>query len=287
MSIKEKVVDLIRNRKTKLPTLPVVVNNIIMTARSDRTSAKDLANFIVNDQAISARVLRIANSAYYGMSSKIDTVSRAIVVIGFKEITSLALGMGVFSALSKKGADTPLDMTELWKHSIGVGFAARKIAKKTRQIEDESAMLIGLLHDIGKIIFCLYFPNEYAEALKKMPDEQTSLHKTETECLGLDHAEIAYLLMKQWNFPADLVDPVRYHHKPSVCPIERVNMAMTVNLANFICHRSGIGLSGNNHTKKDDMVLRQLGLPDESIGTLTEELESERDQVEDFLVALS
>lgn len=287
MNIEGKVIDLIRNRKTSLPTLPVVINNIIATARSEKTSAKDLANFIANDQAISARVLRIANSAYYGMSKKIDSISRAIVVIGFKEIISLALGMGIFSALSKRGGDAPIDITELWKHSIGVGFAARKIAKRTRKIADESTVLIGLLHDIGKIIFCLYFPDEYGEVLKKAPNEQTPLYKTEKECLGLDHAEMAYLLMKQWNFPTNLIQPVRCHHNPSVCPKEQVDMAMIANLANFICHQSGIGHSLNNNIEKDDKVLRKLGLSDENVGTLSEELESERDQVEDFLAALS
>lgn len=287
MNIKEKVIDLIRNRKTSLPTLPVVINNIIVTARSDKSSAKDLANFIVNDQAISARVLRIANSAYYGMSKEIDSISHAIVVIGFKEIISLSLGMGIFTALSKKGDDVPIDITGLWKHSIGVGFAARKIAKKVRKIADESTILIGLLHDIGKIVFCLHFPDEYAEVLKKTSNEQTPLYKIENECLGLDHAELAYLLIKQWNFPPNLIQPVRYHHNLSVCPKEWVDMAMIVNLANFICHQSGIGHSGNNNIETDNNVLGKLGLSDENIGALIEELESERDQVEDFLVALS
>jgi putative nucleotidyltransferase with HDIG domain len=287
MNIKEKVADLVRHRKTSLPTLPVVVNNIITTARSEKTSAKDLANFIVNDQAISARVLRIANSAYYGMSRKIDSISRAIVVIGFKEIISLALGMGIFSALSKKGGGAPSDITELWKHSIGVAFAARNVAKKTKKVADESTILVGLLHDIGKIVFCLYFPDEYGEALKKTVNHQTPLCKIEKDCLGLDHAEMAYLLMNQWNFPANLIQPVRYHHNPSVCPKEGVHMAMIVNLADSICHQSGIGHSGNNKTETDGEVLSKLGLSDEDVGALTEKLESQRDEVEDFLAGLS
>jgi HD-like signal output (HDOD) protein len=287
MNIKEKVTDLIRSRKTGLPTLPVVVNNIIVTARSERTSAKDLADLIITDQAISARVLRLANSAYYGMPQRIDTVGRAIVIIGFKEIISLALGMGVFSALSKKGGETLIDMAELWKHAIGVGFAAKKIAKKIRLIADETTMLTGLLHDIGKIIFCVYFPNEYAEVLKKTANEQTPLHEIEKECLGLDHAEMAYLLMKQWNLPVNLIQPVRYHHNPSACPKEQVGMAMIVYVANFICHQSGIGRSGNNNIETDNKILGKLELSDENIRTLAEELESEQDKVEAFLAALS
>jgi putative nucleotidyltransferase with HDIG domain len=265
----------------------VVINNIIVTATSEKTSAKDLANFIMNDQAISVRVLRIANSAYYNMSKKIDSISRAIVLIGFKEIISLALGTGIFSTFSKKGGDTPIDMTAFWKHSIGVGFAAGKIARQRRKIPDESTILMGLLHDIGKMIFCLYFPNEYAEVLEKTSNEQTPLYKIEKRCLGLDHAEMAYLLMKRWNFPNSLIQPARYHHNPSECPKQQVDMAMVVHLANFICHRSGIGQSGNNNINTDNKILRKLRLSDENVRTLTEELESEQGEVEDFLAALS
>jgi HD-like signal output (HDOD) protein len=110
------------------------------------------------------------------MSEEIDSISRAIVVIGFREILSLALGMGVFSALSEEYDEGLLDMNELWKHSIGVGFAARKIAKKTRKVSEESTILVGLLHDIGKIIFCVYFPYEYEEVLTKAADKKTPLH---------------------------------------------------------------------------------------------------------------
>jgi putative nucleotidyltransferase with HDIG domain len=287
MNIREKVIDLIRNRKTGLATLPVVINNILVTATSEKTSAKDLANFIMNDQAISARVLRLANSAYYNMSKKIDSISRAIVLIGFKEIISLALGTGILSTFSKNGADAPIDMKEFWQHSIGVGFAAGKIAKQRRKIPDESTILMGLLHDIGKIIFCLYFPNEYARVLEKTSNEQTPLYKIEKKDLGLDHAEMASLLMKQWNFPKNLIQPACYHHNPSACPKQQVDMAMMVNLANFICHQSGIGQSGNHNIEPDNKILRKLGLSDENVRTLTEELESEQGQVEDFLAALS
>ena len=130
----EKVLDFIRNQKSSLPTLPVVINNIIVTAKSDKTSAYDLADFIINDQAISTRILKIANSAYYGGQKKVNTISRAIVLIGFNEILSLILGMGVFSAFSKQKKNDLIDMTELWKHSIGVGFAAKKIGRRVGMI---------------------------------------------------------------------------------------------------------------------------------------------------------
>lgn len=285
MNIQDRVTDLIRNPKTTLPTLPVVTNNIIVTARSAETSAKDLANFIVNDQAISSRVLKIANSSYYGMCQQIDSISRAIVVIGFKEIVSLALGMGVFSALSSKEQGGLLDMTELWKHSIAVGFAMKKVAKKTGRASDESTVLVGLLHDIGKIIFIMYFSDEYKEVLKRAAMNTTPLHKLERETLGLDHAEMAYHLMEHWKFPADIAQPVRHHHNPSACP--EGHMALMVNAADFVARKSGIGESWNKKMKKDDKVLSGLKLSHDSIVRLAKELESERGEIEGFLQALS
>lgn len=287
MEIKEKVTDLIRNRKTSLPTLPVVMNNIIATARSEKSSARDLASFIVNDQAISARVLKIANSPYYGMCKKIDSITHAIVVIGFREIISLALATGVFSALSQKKVVALIDMTDLWKHSIAVGFATKRIGKKMGKIVDESAILIGLLHDIGKIIFGIYFPKEYAEVLKEAADVKAPLYKIEKERLGLDHAEIACLVMKQWNFPPNITEPIHYHHSQFECPQEQLYMAMMLNAADFICHQSGIGQSGNKNVEKDNKAITGLRLSDQDIITLIKELETERPQIEYFLEALA
>lgn len=285
MNIEDRVTDLIRNPKTTLPTLPVVTNNIIVTARSAETSAKDLANFIINDQAISTRVMKIANSSYYGMSQEVDSISRAIVVIGFKEILSLALGMSVFSALSSKGQGGLLDMTELWKHSIAVGLAMKKVAKKTGRASDESTVLVGLLHDVGKIIFSVYFPDEYGEVLKRATTDETPLHKLERKILGLDHAEMGYRLMEHWNFPAEIAEPLHHHHNPSECPDG--HMALVVNMANFVAHKSGIGQGCSNGTKIDREVLSRLRLPYDSVVALAKELESERAEIEGFLEALS
>jgi HD-like signal output (HDOD) protein len=148
-------------------------------------------------------------------------------------------------------------------------------------------MLVGLLHDMGKIIFSIYFPNEYAEVWKRAATEKVPLHKIERKTLGLDHAQTAYLLMERWGFPEDIVQPVRYHHDPSVCPKDQVHMALAVNTANLICGKAGIGQSGDHGRKRDQEILARLQLSDDAIDMLAQEMESERDQVESFLAALS
>ncbi|HVN71145.1 MAG TPA: HDOD domain-containing protein [Desulfomonilia bacterium] len=287
MSIREKVIDLIRNKTTSLPTLPVIINNIIVMAKSDNTTANDLARFISNDQALSARVLKIANSPYYGVPKKIDSITRAIIVIGFKEIISVALGSGVFKMLNPKQKDTLMDMNELWKHSIGVGFAAKLLEQKSVIVAEESTMLMGLLHDIGKILFLIYFPGDYAEVLVKQHNDRASLHIVEKELLEIDHSEMAYLLMKQWNFPDNISIPIRYHHNLLDCPFEYLNRAMTIHVGDYICHNAEIGHSTNLYTEKRDEVISTFGLSWKQVEELTMTLRDARPEVDDFLEALS
>lgn len=282
----ERVIDLVSDQKTDLPTIPIVIDNFIKTAKSEKTSAKDLADFIINDPAISIRVLRLANSAYYGMSKKIDTISRAIVLIGFNEILSLILGMSVFSTLSKYRENSLIDMTKLWKHSVGVGFAARKIAQRKKINPNESTILAGLLHDIGKIIFSVYFPDEYNKVLKKAANGESSLYNIEKQILGLNHAEMAYLLMEYWNFPGYMRQPIRYHHDQSRCLPTEITMAYMIGLADLVCHKSGIGQSGNCKIEDDHQVLTGLRLPYGVVDTMANELRSEQAQIDSFLTTL-
>jgi len=280
---KQEIIDIVRSKKTRIPTLPVVMNNIIATARDKNTSARDLAKFITNDQAISARVLKIANSPYYGMSSKIDSISRAIVVIGFREVISLALATGVITSFAKSST---MDMTSLWKHSIGVGFASRIILEQIGQKAKESTMLIGLLHDLGKVIFSIYFPEEYARLLENVSSKGLVLNKAEKESMGMDHAELASLIMEHWNFPAHITEPIHFHHDPLSCPGKYKHMAMILNIADFICHKAGIGSSGNHKVKKAIKVFANVGLSPDDILPLTRKLKDEEHNIEYFLEAL-
>lgn len=287
MSIRETVIDLIRDNATSLPTLPVIINNIIVTAKSDKSSANDLSRIISNDQALSARVLKIANSPYYGLPKKIDSITRAIVVIGFKEIVSIALGSGIFKTFSSKKNDALLDMNDLWKHSIGVGFAARLIEQKTGVEVQESTMLMGLLHDIGKIIFLIYFPDEYAEVLAKHRTERISLHAAEKELLEIDHAEMAYLLMKQWNFPESISIPIRSYHNLADCPVEYMNRGMIIHVGDYVCHCAEIGHSTNLFPEKREEVFSAIGLSLEQVEGLAAKLKESRSQIDEFLEAMS
>lgn len=299
MSIRERITDLVRDQKTQIPTLPVVLTNIMRVASSETASASDLADFISRDQAMTNKVLRLANSAYFRSSRKVDSIMRAIIVIGFNEIVTLTIGMGVFSALSKSNLHGLLDMNGLWLHAIGCSSAVKAILGKAgaqtgnvRRLmpgdpsEKEQVFLSALLHDVGKVIFAVYFPEEYRTVLREAAKTQVPLYRKERELLGLDHARLVGLIMERWNFPSSIALPCTYHHNPSACPDSHKMNALAVQLASFICHKAEIGQSGNLMPAFSVNAKEGLSLTSGDIIAMIEQLKEQRSAVEAFLTAI-
>jgi len=299
MGIKERIIDLVRDKRTQLPTLPVILTNILKVASDENASAADLAAFIGKDQAMANKVLRLANSAYYGLARKVDSIHRAISVIGFNEIVGVAVGMGVYRALHLKRSDGLLNMSDLWLHSIGCSFAAKDILAAlpaTLQSGNNSApikkpkgdeiFLSGLLHDIGKVLFVIYFPEPYRMVLSEAIKQKKSLHQKESELLGVNHAQMAGLIMQRWNFPETLMLPSLYHHQPSACPQPYHLLAMVVQLADFVCHKAEVGNSGNPLVTHPDQACSALGYTEPDVDQLVGRLQKQRPAIEQFLTAI-
>ena len=282
MEINEKITDLVRSKRTELPTLPVVVDNILSTAKEERSSAKDLAYFIDKDQAISNKILRLANSAYYGLMKEVNSISRAIAIIGFNEIIGLTIGMSIFSAFRQKDLHGIFGMKDLWLHSIGCASAAKEIAKKNDSIVAEQIFLTGLLHDMGKVIFAVYFPTEYRTVLEDAIKSQTLLYHKEKEILGIDHAMLSGLLMENWHFPDSLLLPSRFHHNSVECPVTYRHHAMIIELADFLCQKAQIGHSGNPVIPKSERISGQLGISLRDMEMIVSELNEQRSKIEEF-----
>jgi HD-like signal output (HDOD) protein len=284
MEIQEKIEDLIRDKLTQLPTLPVVVNNVLKVAGASDSSANDLAGIILNDQAISNKILRLANSSYYGMSAQISSIPRAIAVIGFNEVVGLTIGMSVFSAIpTRRINSTSLDMEGLWMHAIGVGTAAKIIVRQLEKESSEQIFLAGLLHDMGKIVFSVYFPEEYSNVLRSAEEDKVPLINKEKEILGTDHEILARLLMTQWNFPDSITLPATSHHNYTNCPLEHLRSARIIQLADIVCHRSKIGYSGNSVIRaRMDTILEDIKITPTGIAEVVSKLKEQRSGIEDF-----
>jgi len=287
MELREKITDIIRNKKTQIPTLPVIIHNIFTLAHDERTSAGDLADFISKDQAMCNKVLRVANSAYYGFLREVDSIQRAITVIGFNEVISLAIGMSVVSSFRNMNTHGIFDLRGLWMHSIGSAVASKELAKKLGSGGGDQPFLSGLLHDTGKIIFAVYFPEEFKDALQSSREKQVYLWREEQAIFGIDHAALSGLLMERWHFPDTVLLPSRFHHYAWQCPEELRYKAAIVQAADALCHQAEIGYSGNPVTPEVTEILRFLKIKDADKEAVLTVLKEQQPKIEAFFESVA
>ncbi len=217
-----------------LPTIPVLLARIVAVVDGDRSSTRDLVEVMQRDQALTGRVLRLANSGFFGFGHEVSTLARAIMVLGFSSVRSLALGIKVWETLV---GPRDLDLTALWEHSALVGAAARLIAQRTRAGEPEEVFTAGLLHDVGRVVLALRFPAEYA-AILDVPvhgDAATSLEERERAAFGVDHAQAGAWLGERWQLPPAIVEAAARHHE-AIAPGTALRGWVVVNLANRLVH---------------------------------------------------
>jgi putative nucleotidyltransferase with HDIG domain len=234
-----------------LPTLPTVVSKMIQLVDNPKTSASSLARLIYTDQALTARILKLANSAYYGFPREISTVKMAIVVLGFNTVKEMGLSLSVFEVFKGDDNNTPFDISRFWQHSIGCGSAARMLARKLNYHLTGEAFVAGLLHDIGKIIFRQYLSREFKTIIDKVSKGEIDLDEAEMEIIGTSHAQAGAWLAEKWNLPRIIVDGIAFHHAPWDGQEDQVLDAI-VSVANYLCHLNQIGISGRLHPKKPD-----------------------------------
>jgi len=240
IDLKSELIALIQDEGSDLPTLSAVADKIISVASDPLTSAEELADVISYDQGMTNKLLKLANSIYYSQREKVDSVKRAISVVGFDEIVGICLGMKVFSSFKKKSGQ---DMTieSLWIHGISVALASKQMVEQAEPDIGRKIFIPGLLHDMGKTILAVYFSSDYQNVKRAAVRAKKPLYIAERAVFGLNHAELCMLLMKRWNFPESIIMPCRYHHDPESAPDAFRRHAMFINLADYLAHRAGIG----------------------------------------------
>lgn len=228
-----------------LPTIPVVAVKVMQLIESETASAEELAKVVASDPAVAARVLKISNSSFYGCQRQIQTLSHAIVVLGFATLKSLVV------AASVKQVYQPYGLTEkmLWEHSFGAGLAARIIARETRLASEEQAFLGGLFHDLGKIVMNTMNSDQFRDVMMRCYNDGLTFEEAERQVYPYTHAEVGGLVIKKWNFPDMLMRAVLNHHLLEFAEDEdfcQVNLTCIVGLSNMFCHKAGIGIREPN-----------------------------------------
>ena len=206
-------------RVEELPPLPAVAAKVMGMADDDKTSAMEMAQVLSTDQALTAKLIKVSNSAYYGFARKVSTVREAVVVLGFKQVRQVAVGASLMNAFKKTTVEGDLfDLDLFWGHSVAVGVASEAVAKKTRAARPEDAFTAGILHDIGRVILRMTMPGEFQQALSLATYDRIPLHEAELQTTGYEHHEIGRALGELWKFPGHLVDAVASHHDESLTP---------------------------------------------------------------------
>lgn len=276
----ESAIDRIR----ELPTLPSVLGKILNTAADPDASALDLGQHITADQSLSATLLKLVNSAYYGFYRQITSVTQAIVMLGFLEVRNIALTATAFRSLSSGSSD--YDRLQLWRHSLASAMAAEQL-NKALKCDVDGAFEAALLHDIGKVVLDTLYPELFLKAAHNAHAQGKTISETLTEVVGMDHAEVGALLGEHWNLPPAVVDAIRHHLKPEGATVAPELTHLTA-LANAITYAAGLGESSNGRPLElPEVSIQALKATPEVLETVKKKLEDSRANIDEFLGALS
>jgi HD-like signal output (HDOD) protein len=257
-ALKKKIIKKVKD----LPPMPQIVHKAREVMANPNSSFKDLAIVLVTDQAIATRTLKMANSAYYGLSGKVSSIQHASVVLGQKTLAELLTMAATSGLLNRELRGYGMEAGDLWRHSLAVAFGSRILAKKKRPGIEDSAFSAGLIHDSGKLVLDSYLL-ERKDLLKQILDNgAVAFHVAEKKLLGFDHSEIAAEVCKQWNIPAALATAIKYHHHPALS--QNDELAYILYLADVIAMRIGLGtgaeITAYESCDVDEKVLEFLGI---------------------------
>jgi HD-like signal output (HDOD) protein len=271
------------SRIDDLPTLPRTVLRITELVNDPKSSAKDLARVITDDQVLTARLLKLVNSSFYGFPQRISTVTNAIVLLGFDAIRSLLLTTSVFDLFADRNRKRKQDQENFWDHSLGCAVGAKVIGNYLRHDKIEELFVSGLLHDIGKIVEMLFLPDEFARVVATVNKNKSLMITAEEEVLGYSHAEIGKLLVDKWNLPVKLGQVIAYHHTP-VSAGSFIMEASIVHLADILCRALNMGYGGDNKIPPlDRFAWETLKIKTDAIEMIMETMQDEYSDISSFI----
>jgi len=256
-----------------LPASPAIVSTVMGLTSDLNTSVTDISQVLASDQSLTAKVLKLSNSSFYGRSKDVKTLQEAILILGFFTVRSLVIATSAHSMYMEK--DTDGSRTKLWRHSLSAAVAAREIARRTKHPNKEEIFISTLLHDIGKLVLLQKMPVKYAEIVAQVEKDKLSFVETENEMLGFTHCDVAAILLDKWSFPASMIASIQFHHSlPNIEQDQPVPIAYTVNLGNHIAKTINVGFDDYRVEELAGLRSAQvLDLDEEAIAEIVESFE--------------
>jgi HD-like signal output (HDOD) protein/CheY-like chemotaxis protein len=232
-SIKSEQIKKLVVQMDRIPSIPSIFSEIVEKLRDDETPIDEISALVAQDLAITAKLLKLVNSAFFGLHRGISSPAEAVAYLGLETIKSLVLAVNAFSSL--ESAKIPgISLERLWEHSMAVGATARRIieAENVPKIFAEESFLAGMLHDIGKLVMAVNLPQEYENALKHSRTERVPLYQAEEHIFGANHADVGGYVLSLWGLPARVVEAIAFHHDPEVSAATGLNPVIAVHVAN-------------------------------------------------------
>lgn len=278
----KQVVGNIRN----LPTPPIVFHQIQKVINDPNVSAAQIASILAEDPAMSVKVLKLTNSAFYGLSREIESVKQAVVIVGLEAVKNLVLSASVLDMFKGEKIDQEFQ-EKFWRHSLAVGFCARILARNVRSrgiIDPDSAFSGGLLHDIGKIILCCFLPEEFkAVKAERENDKTADTFEIEERILGYNHAQIGAILSEQWKLPRRLTEAITFHHHPQLSDSDDP-ISYFIHIANYLSKKTFFEKDERNLVgQMQEGVMEYMQITEADLEKFTGELKEDYLKAETFM----
>lgn len=276
-------IDAIVKSIKKLPPFPNVATRALEILDDPDASVDRLISIIQYDQAITANVLKLCNSAYYGLRRKVHSLREGLVLLGNAELKNIILASTVVKFFHKENRGYDLAKGELWKHAVATGIISRIVSNRVTQSEPPSLFTAALLHDIGKVVLSRFVDRYFEQIIALVNEGRHSFLEGESEMLGIDHAEVGAKIAESWNFPEDIVQAIRLHHRPEEASDDDP-LTPIIYLANIITLSMGIGVGrdGLSYRGKEE-VMKRYGLKAKDLQGIVIDFYDEYNKVQDIL----
>jgi putative nucleotidyltransferase with HDIG domain len=273
---------------SEMPTLPTIMANIMKVTDDPKSGTDDLTKILKFDPALSTKILKVSNSAFYAQVMPVTSISRSIMVIGFNEIKNIAISAVIIKSFPKNSKIAHFDLKELWKHSLGTAFGAKLIAEKIGGVSPDDAFIAGLLHDIGKVIISQFLPKYFQIIYHYVSSLKLTMYECEKEILGETHSVVGEWLCKMWKLPEIVRLSVGKHHTPVLSDLlfskEIITSVNIVALSNSITKLLKIGSGGNDVStvKINPEVIQYLNLNSEDLKKIMLDISKTKSAIDSF-----
>ncbi|UCD59026.1 MAG: HDOD domain-containing protein [Candidatus Hydrogenedentota bacterium] len=282
-----------------LPTLPQVLVKVLQLAAAEESSMEDISRIVERDPALTANILKLANSPYYGLREKVASLKLALTILGLNEIISIITSISIVRVFGSRRRTSGFDRTKFWRHSFGCAAASQMLARELRFDVDGVDFVAGLIHDIGKLIIDQYFHSKLKEIQSLKTEEDIPLLDAEARVMGVDHAVLGSWLAQRWHLPAILVESITYHHSPLdvlalATPSHEPALTAIVHLADILAQEPDLNFTESVHSAQSFsenlawkiILAERPDLDKETLGGFIDRYEEYREKVSSLVEAV-